>query len=273
MAQQIDTYMPPIAHLLTGHYRMDRSYRTWREHGADSWLLILTLDGAGRFGYEGGAIRAQAGDATLIRPGVRHDYATDPLPGRWELLWAHFYARPDWREWLAWPEEATGLMQLRLADAPTLQKVTARLFETHRLATGALKQRDAFAMNALEEVVLWCATQGPRTGQTRMDDRVQQCMDYLCRNLADKVTIDGLAARCGLSGSRLAHLFRAEAGMTPQQFQEQQRLMRARQLLELTGRSIQDIATEVGYDNPFYFTLRFKRLTGLSPRDYRKQLR
>ena len=60
--------------------------------------------------------------------------------------------------------------------------------------------------------------------------------------------------------------------MTPQQFLEQQRLDRARQLLELSGRSIGDIAADVGFDNPFYFTLRFKRLTGLSPRDYRKRL-
>ena len=85
------------------------------------------------------------------------------------------------------------------------------------------------------------------------------------------MTLDGLADMAELSVSRLAHLFREQVGMTPQQFLEQQRLERARQLLELSGRSIGDIAGDVGFDNPFYFTLRFKKLTGLSPRDYRKR--
>jgi AraC family transcriptional regulator of arabinose operon len=267
---QPETSMPPIAHLLTGHYHEDRGYRTWRAHGADSWLLILTLSGAGRFGYEGGEIGVQERQAVLIRPGARHDYGTAAEPGSWELLWAHFYPQPEWLDWLAWPESAPGLMRLTISDDEILNCITTRLFDAHRHATGALILRDAFAMNALEEALLWCSTQNPRTAQGHIDRRVQQCMDYLCQNLTAKITVDGLAALCGLSGSRLAHLFRAQVGMTPQQFQEQQRLARARQLLELSGRNIGDIAAEVGFDNPFYFTLRFKRLTGLAPREYRK---
>jgi AraC-like DNA-binding protein len=50
-----------------------------------------------------------------------------------------------------------------------------------------------------------------------------------------------------------------------------QRINRARQLLELTAMSIKEIAAEVGYENPFYFSLRFKKQTGTSPRDYRQK--
>jgi YesN/AraC family two-component response regulator len=35
--------------------------------------------------------------------------------------------------------------------------------------------------------------------------------------------------------------------------------------------SIKEIAAEVGYENPFYFSLRFKKQTGTSPRDYRQK--
>jgi AraC family transcriptional regulator of arabinose operon len=135
-----------------------------------------------------------------------------------------------------------------------------------------LRQRELFAMNALEEVLLWCGTQNPSTEQGRIDPRVRDCLDALCRDLAARLTLDTLAARAGLSVSRLAHLFREQVGMTPQQFQERQRLERARQMLELSGRGIGDIAADVGYENPFYFTLRFKKWTGLSPRDYRRRL-
>jgi AraC family transcriptional regulator of arabinose operon len=265
-------HRPDPLQILTGHFHEAPGYQTLRERGTDDWLLILTLDGVGRFGYDDGNLYTRSGEIALIRPGTRHDYATAPEGERWELLWVHFHPRPAWHEWLGWPEIAPGLMHL-VPHEPIRERITTRLFEMHRLATGALKRRDVFAMNALEEALLWCETQSPRAEQSPMDERVRGCVEYLCQNLAERVTLEGLAAHCNLSVSRLAHLFRAQVGLTPQQFQEQQRLLRARQLLELSGHSIGQIAAEVGFDNPFYFTLRFKRLTGLSPRDYRKQFR
>ncbi len=263
--------MPPVTHILTGHFHETRGYDTWRARGTDNWLLIYTESGQGRFGRGVDEFTVQAGDVVLLRPGTRHDYGTAPQVGVWDLLWAHFLPRPHWHEWLAWPEAAPGLMQIPLREPIIRHKIVSRLLEAHRLATGALKQREVFAMNALEEVLLWCGTQNPRSEQARMDPRVRDCMDFLCHNLTVKVTLSGLADRAGLSVSRLAHLFREQVGATPQQFLEKQRLERARQLLELSGRSIGDIAGDVGFDSPFYFTLRFKKLTGMSPRDYRKR--
>ncbi len=126
-------------------------------------------------------------------------------------------------------------------------RVFARFAEVHHLATSALQYRETFAMNALEEVLLWCDTQNPLSEQARMDKRIADTMDYLVRHLAEPVSLNDLAAACGLSVSRLAHLFRLQVGMTPQQFLERQRLHRARQLLELTPRPISAIAAEVGY--------------------------
>ena len=59
--------------------------------------------------------------------------------------------------------------------------------------------------------------------------------------------------------------------MTPLQFIEQQRIDRARQLLEHTGHTIATVAHQVGFDNPFYFSRRFKQATGMSPSDFRRQ--
>ncbi len=271
MEMQRETVTPHVHPILTGHFREGRNYATRRTRGTDSWLLILTLGGGGRFGHEGAETMTQAGDIAMLRPGVRHDYGTSPAAGEWNLLWAHFHPRPHWHEWLAWPEAAPGLMTLRLAEPIIRQKITARLLETHRLATGALRRREVFAMNAFEEVLLWCGTQNPLSEQARLDPRVRACLDALCADPAARLSLDQLADQTGLSVSRLSHLFRDQVGMTPQQFGERQRLERARQLLELSGRDIGDIAADVGYDNPFYFTLRFKKFTGFSPREYRKR--
>ena len=271
---------PEVLHLVTGHFHEASGYETWRARGTTDWLLIATLAGGGRFGHAGGGFTTGSGDLTLYRPGTRHDYGVAPDPGRWELLWTHFHAPPDWVPLLAWPEAAPGLMRLHLEDGAARGKALECFAEAHALATGALpsapRRREAFAMNALEACLLWCDTQNPlsplsQIGGRRMDARVQAAMEFLTRHLSEPVTMDALADEVGLSASRLAHLFRAQAGLTPQQYLEGQRMDRARQLLELTPRPVGAIAVEVGYENPFYFTLRFKRATGLSPRDYRKR--
>ena len=268
--QETEDFHPEVVHLVTGHFHEKAGYASWRARGTQDWLLIATLGGSGRFGYDGGEFMTLPGDLTLLRPGVRHDYGALDT---WELLWTHFHPRPDWQPWLAWPEAAPGLMRLTLQEPVIRQTIIARFREAHHLATGALRHRETFAMNALEEVLLWCDTQNPLSEQARLDARVRGSMDYLVRHLAEPVSISDLISVSGLSHSRLSHLFRAQVGLTPQQFLESHRLHRAAQLLELTSRPIAAIAAEVGYENPFYFTLRFKRRTGLSPRDYRKKHR
>ena len=83
--------------------------------------------------------------------------------------------------------------------------------------------------------------------------------------------MQSVADRCTMSLSRFGHLFREQTGETPGQFLERQRMERARQLLRFTSRTVTAIAEEVGYESAFYFTNRFRKLVGMSPRDYRAQ--
>ena len=266
-----ETNLPKAVPLVTGHFREGRDYQTWRPLGTADWLLIGTLSGQGRFGFDGGEVVTSAGTLTLIRPQTRHDYGVEPSQGRWELLWTHFHPESTWQPWLGWPEAAPGLMVLSLTEPVVREKIMTRLFKVHRLATGALRHRKVFAMNALEEMLLWCDTQNPRSEQAHLDPRVLAAMNFLCQRLDRSVTLEELAAFSKLSPPRLSHLFRLQAGLTPHQFLEQQRLDRACRLLDFTARSVSAIAAEVGFENPFYFTLRFKRHTGYSPREYRKR--
>ena len=269
MQPKHDRRNPEAAQLITGHYDELPGYATSRVRGTEDWLLIATLRGGGRFGFPDGEHVSEPGELVLFRPNTPHDYGVAAGQERWELLWTHFLPRPEWMVWLRWTELSPGVGHLVLADTTLRARVFSRFAEVHDLATSALRYRETFAINALEEVLLWCDTENPLSEQARMDKRITDAMEYLVRHLAEPVSLDELATVCGLSVSRLAHLFRLQVGVTAQQYLESQRLHRAQQLLELTPRPISVIAAEVGYENPFYFTLRFKRATGLSPRDYR----
>jgi AraC family transcriptional regulator of arabinose operon len=266
-----ETPHPPVAQIVTGWFRERHKYSAWRPKGTDDWLLICTLGGRGRFGFSGGEWIAEPGDLVLLRPGTPHDYGLEPTRRRWELLWAHFHPRPHWIDWLNWPEIAPGLMRLGINDEKLRSRIEQRFADAHERATTARRRRDDLAMNALEELLLWCDGINPNAQTSKTDARVQAAMDHMCRHVADPITLDSLADISGLSVSRLAHLFRQQAGTTPQQFLELQRITRAKQLLELTAMSVKEIAREVGYGNPFYFSLRFKRNAGVSPKGYRSR--
>ena len=267
--ERIETAHPRFGLIEMGRFDEERSYQNWRGRGTNDWLLIATLDGGGRFGHADGVWVSQTGDLTLLRPGTRHDYGTADC-GRWNLLWAHFHPRSHWREWLEWPEIASGLMNLPLAKSAARDEIIGHLKSALQYKNGAIPRRDAFAMNVMELAFLLCDAQNPKTQMARLDTRVQKAMDYLCLHAAETVSLPQLADVCGLSVSRLAHLFRKQTGQTLMQYLERQKLERARQLLELTARPAQTIAAELGFESAFYFSARFKRHTGFSPRDYRK---
>lgn len=252
-----------VLRLLTGHYHETSGYRAYREAGVEDWLLIHTVSGLGRFGHARGELTAEPGDWVLLRPGTLHDYGVESTLKHWELVWAHFQPRAEWRGLLNWPEVNDGLMRLRV-DQP---EIAARFLDVHRLRTGDLRQRESLAMNALEEVLLRLdACSVPAAAG---DERVQKAMDFLERNLEQKVALDDVAEAVGLSVSRLAHLFRAESGQTPQRYLETRRMQRAAELLARTSFSIKQIAAAVGYESPFYFSLRFKAWTRQSPTAFR----
>jgi AraC family transcriptional regulator of arabinose operon len=253
----------PVLQLLTGHFHESTAYRVYRPHGVGDWLLIHTVSGAGRFGHVDGELVAGPGDWVLIRPGTLHDYSA---VASWELLWVHFQPRAEWLPWLDWPELSKGLMRLHIAD----DGPAAQFAEVHRLAQSDLARREAFAMNGLEALMLACDMHNPRATVSRYDRRVVAAMEYLDRHLQQKTSLDEVAAAVGLSPSRLAHLFKAEAGQTPQTYLEQRRMQRATELLQRTGFSVQQIAAVVGFESPFYFSRRFKAATGRSPSYFRE---
>jgi AraC family transcriptional regulator of arabinose operon len=255
--------------LLVGHFHQGSGYRVVRRDGVGDWLLIATVSGKGRFAYAAGELVTEAGDWVLIRPGTPHDYGVEASLKHWELVWAHFRPRPHWLPWLDWPEVSPGLLKLAVTDGDAID----RFRTVHRLFVGNLRRSEAFAMNALEALLLECDRQNPLVAMSGFDERIRRAIDYLERNLGRKIMLADIAVAAGLSTSRLAHLFREQTGQTPQQYVEGLRMQRASELLKRTGFSIKQISDTVGFDSQFYFSQRFKAQTGQSPSNFRSSAR
>lgn len=104
-----------------------------------------------------------------------------------------------------------------------------------------------------------------------MDPRVRRLTSHLLANSEKHVCLRDMARWVNLSNSRLAHLFRRDAGISAMRFLKTVRLHRARQLLETTFLSVKQVMAQVGFNDPSHFVREFEEMFGESPKKYRKR--
>lgn len=102
------------------------------------------------------------------------------------------------------------------------------------------------------------------------DRRVQIVRVLLEGSYQRKLGLRAMSEAVKLSPWRLAHLFKSETGMSPQRYLTLVRLQSARNQLESTFLSIQEIGAAVGIPNPSQFTRSFKAAYGMTPIEYRR---
>jgi transcriptional regulator GlxA family with amidase domain len=122
----------------------------------------------------------------------------------------------------------------------------------------------------LETPRMWQSAYGaspPRS--THDDEEIRRAQDWLFRNFKQEVSLEGLAARSGMSPRNFARRFAAATGETPLGYLHRLRIDAARHLLETRGKSIADVSAAVGYGDLGFFRRLFKRHTGAPPQAYR----
>ena len=102
---------------------------------------------------------------------------------------------------------------------------------------------------------------------------LQSVKEFIDRHYARPLTVDRLAARCGLSPFHFIRTFRAAFGATPHQYVRDRRLERAKELLVTTGIPVTEICSQIGFQSLGSFSTLFRRVTGETPADYRASRR
>jgi two-component system response regulator YesN len=98
-------------------------------------------------------------------------------------------------------------------------------------------------------------------------------VNYLNENFKSPLDIPRLMKLCGLSRTHFFRLFKKETNSTPFEYMKNRRLQEAENMLLCTDLSIAEIGDRVGWEDQFYFSRTFKKNTGLSPGDFRRQFK
>jgi len=105
------------------------------------------------------------------------------------------------------------------------------------------------------------------------NDRIRRAVIYATENISEPISLSALADVSGYSLSHFKTRFREEMGMTPSLFITTQKVEQAKEALAGTDKSITEIGCDLGWSSGNYFCTVFKKLTGMSPLQYRKQLK
>jgi len=101
-------------------------------------------------------------------------------------------------------------------------------------------------------------------------DSLSPVLTWMVDNLATEHTVSALARRAQMSERTFARRFVAETGTTPHKWLSMQRVLHARQLLEETRLTVDEIADRCGFGSAALLRHHFNRVVGVPPKDYRR---
>jgi AraC family transcriptional regulator of arabinose operon len=106
-----------------------------------------------------------------------------------------------------------------------------------------------------------------------LDTEMEKAIQYFNDNYNTEINIEAYAASRGMSVGWFIRCFKQYTGTTPMRYIVSLRITNAQVLLETTDYNVTEIGNIVGYDNPLYFSRIFKKQKGVSPSEYRAQLK
>ncbi len=146
--------------------------------------------------------------------------------------------------------ESSGEMEDRSEMCQSLLRVLLRL---------VTRQRDFF----LE----------PAVAEPRSNREMAMVRRYIDTSFKESITLDKLAALAHLNKYYLVHAFQREYGVSPIRYLVRRRIRESRFLLSETDLSLSHIAQTLGFSSLSYFSQCFRRVEGISPKEYRQRRR
>jgi len=250
-----------------GYFPSAPGHRVERPDGIPNEILIHVIKGHGwaRLGHTRYAIGQ--GEVLRIPAGVPHEYGADAREP-WSICWVHFRGSGacDLVKWTPFTRArpvTTGppVPATRRRYAVMLERV-ARGYGAHTLL-----QLSAFLVELLHEL----HTDPREHSDPGQFAPIEHSMELMRRSVAAPDPLAHYAHSAGLSVAQYSKLFHAYTGTSPMNYLFELRMQRACELLASGHCSVKEIAHQLGYDDPFYFSRAFKRATGRSPLAYRRE--
>ncbi|MEZ0607769.1 AraC family transcriptional regulator [Fibrella sp. WM1] len=242
-----------------------------RPAGISQVILLYCTDGQGWIQLPHGRTIVQAGDVILIAPGVSHSYGADKA-NPWTIHWFHF-SGTRCRESVSaiMDDRIDALQAIRVPYSDERIRLFDRIFDT--FLKGYSTSNLLYANLALPFFLasfIRADDFQKELPSSEPKNPTNQAIRFMQKHLSTSITLDNIAQSAHLSTSFFCRKFRQETGYAPIEYFNHLRIQKACQLLHFSNLRINEVASQIGIDDPFYFSRLFKKQMGVSPVEYRK---
>ena len=107
--------------------------------------------------------------------------------------------------------------------------------------------------------------------KSHTDEPVKKAQEFIENNVSDRIWVEALATRFAIGNRIFERLFKKATNNTPVEYMQRVKIEAAKKYLEISSKNINEVMYDVGYTDTKAFRTIFKRITGLSPIDYRNK--
>ena len=105
------------------------------------------------------------------------------------------------------------------------------------------------------------------------DERMKKVLEHIHGHIVDNVDVEELADVACVTKPYLIRLFKHEFGTSPVQYINKKKVERAQLLLFTTDQPVKEVAWSMGFSDHSYFIRLFRKLTGITPQEYRRRMK
>lgn len=235
-----------------------------RPNGMNDYLIIYIRNGCGHYLLNGELTTVSAGNAILYRPNEPQIYRYYQAE-RPQICWIHFSGTGT--EALLNELDLLDKKIIPVANDSVLwDSIMAIIDEFTLKRTGFLHATEAYAKTAIINLA--------RNSASLSKSKSQKAVEHICKKMQTEFACDTTnaeyAAECDMSIPHFLLVFKQLTGTSPHNYKLSLRIAAAKNMLINTEYKIVEISTIVGFKDSLYFCKYFKKETGFSPSDFRK---
>ena len=246
-----------------GFFPHARSHYRSRPEGIEEYIFLCCTAGRGVVEVEGAPYPLQENEAFCIPRFKAHRYWADK-EDPWSIMWVHFKGE----DCPLYPLEECRVCRFTSRESvDRMEYLFGLLFRTLR---SDYTLGNFIYLSQLLGLILGetYARKQDIPGTAKLNRTVTKVIRYMYHHLRENLTLEQLAAHAGLSKSSLSNAFQTCTGHSPVDFFIQLKMKEACKQLRSGNRYIYEVAQDLGYSDPYYFSRIFKKVIGTSPREY-----
>ena len=242
-----------------------------RVQGCKQFIFIYCSEGAGWFKTNDREYSVSANDFFILPPNIPHSYGTSEN-NPWSIYWLHFKGQNA--QYISQKINVISKIDpVRFGTVDDRIQLFEEIYQT--LDNGYSQDNLEYASMCLWHFLssFIFVNHFRHILFEKNNDITEQAIRYFKKNLSINIKLNQLANLFGYSSSHFSYLFKNKTGYAPLEYFMRLKIQRACQFLDLTDMRIKEVALQVGFDDPYYFSRKFSQVMNVSPLKYKRRLK